>query len=1252
MAITVTATASGTGSKNGITLTVKVVTSAAAAGSQPGTVNDSATITTPQLAITPAGSSNWVYGALSENLAGTFTANAATTFSANNTDATNAQKRGTFRTTSTTTGGTPVTVGATLPTTTSGDAAIALAEIKNSGTLAEDASSPASANTNAAKTITTASFTPPSAALLVAVISANYSGSGTVSMAVSDTSGLTWTALEQIGTAGYGGVWVAQFPATQTAATTPTFTATATAAATRVRNGAASPSFTATVTAAATVITGAVTIDATQTATAAITAAATRVRNGAATRSATVTITASMTQVHVASAARAVTATVTAAMTQVHVASATRSASASITAAAIKPSSITVINTWTANRAIVSGFSLNAPPSGSLDCPVASTTGNWLIAFCSWTLPAGYLGGTMAVSDDVHGYWIPLGAPSGDSSASGFTRCSIWARPAGASVPGAGHVYVSPCGLPNPTYPAVIGVTVIEITGMSDYAGTPVVVNNYANAATAIAANAPGLGAAAFLATVAASDASTFSTGPGGSWTALTAVSVSGTAPAILHTSPAWQVASTSETASWTTGTTGDLSACTAAILVVNAGPAQPDASWPATQLQMGFGSGALTPPSQITWTDITNRWLGSTETSAKRGKQYELDQLQAGEITLTLDNNDAALTPENDASPFAPFVLADVPVRLLMTWDGRTYSVFSGYVERWPQAWDSVWYGITQITVVDVWSLQTAELAAVQQEEILLDQPYAYWTCGDAAGSTAAQNSAPGNSNSLQVVESKSGALTATFTFGDNSGLDPGDPGGTVYTQTGLTAGDATGYGYCLQCIDQSYPSIANGITIMGWFAPDSPTVQIPHQLILMRGTNAGVGPMFQMYLNSPTSGSPGGLQIAVYDQSTRARTDTVVNSQNWLSGGLSHFALLLTQSTWQVVVDGGAFTGASGSCNMPSSMTWIDFMGNADRYFTGSMINGACCHLAIFPRLLTEDRLAAIVGAGFPVANNGQFGSEHPDLRIERLAGYGGWTGARSISHKSTTGMAGISDIQGSEGSISANGVVSASQGQTAAEAITNIVVSDNGFMGVDGNGVLCYLSRSDLYGNTPIWFLGEDVLSGETPYETDIVFGYDKSLLYNDVELTQSTGSGTAVVAFNAPSAAQHGQYTYSATVYQQDPDTVVDEANWIANTRGTVFNRAENVRVTADANPVNWPFVLGVEPAQIVQVTRRPLSASATTQIQAIITQVTKKIDRVAGTAEVAIETDSFPEGAVLIADDPVFGQLNGSNSLPW
>jgi hypothetical protein len=348
-----------------------------------------------------------------------------------------------------------------------------------------------------------------------------------------------------------------------------------------------------------------------------------------------------------------------------------------------------------------------------------------------------------------------------------------------------------------------------------------------------------------------------------------------------------------------------------------------------------------------------------------------------------------------------------------------------------------------------------------------------------------------------------------------------------------------------------------------------------------------------------------------------------------------------------------------------MAPVVSWLEFMGQSDRFSAGGMLNGECAHIAVFSGALTADRIQSIYLAGTPnpqttgggtvvAAAGQQFAGEYPAQRIERLLAYGGWTGARSISQSSTTQMAPITDIQGDTAVISPSGAVTVSaDGQQASEAVNNIVFSDGGFIFVAGTGAICYLSRGDLYTASSQWTLGENTPGGEIPYLPTAVLGYDKSLLYNGAELTPSaSATGSPVVASNPSSIAQHGEYVYNATAYQLLLSSVTDLANWIVNTRGVVTLRAEQITADAIANPDVWPFLLRSLPAQPVTIWRRPQTANYTVEMFPVIAQVTKSIDFQGNVATAAITTDMFPEGTVLTAGDPVLGQANGQNILGW
>lgn len=208
ISMTVTATEGGS-TFNGIALTVKVLTNSAV--TQNGAHNNRTTITTPNLAITPNATGSIVYGAVfNSNSLTTWTANAGTTLILNQVDATNSIVHGHYRSTSSTTSGSPLTLGASAPTGSTGG--IAQAEILNiGGALTEDASSPPSVSVTNAITVTTNTFTPPPGATLVATVT---SDSGTV-VTMSVVGGtLTWTEVDKANGSGlgYAGVWTARVP--------------------------------------------------------------------------------------------------------------------------------------------------------------------------------------------------------------------------------------------------------------------------------------------------------------------------------------------------------------------------------------------------------------------------------------------------------------------------------------------------------------------------------------------------------------------------------------------------------------------------------------------------------------------------------------------------------------------------------------------------------------------------------------------------------------------------------------------------------------------------------------------------------------------------------------------------------------------------------------------------------------------------------------------------------------------------------
>jgi trimeric autotransporter adhesin len=208
----VTATKGGAGgAANGMLLRVLVLTGVS--GSQSGAGVDGQSSATgfqqaKNLVTTVTGSR--VYGVAVSDSTGTLTAfDANTTLIDGFTDSTNSEDYTTFRCAPTGTPGSGVKYG--LSQSNSGG--VALAEVLPNGTINEDASAPAVATALSATTVTTASFTPPAGALMVALVSSD----GTTGVQTMDVQGggVTWTEVkaEQAANCSYAGVWMAYAPA-------------------------------------------------------------------------------------------------------------------------------------------------------------------------------------------------------------------------------------------------------------------------------------------------------------------------------------------------------------------------------------------------------------------------------------------------------------------------------------------------------------------------------------------------------------------------------------------------------------------------------------------------------------------------------------------------------------------------------------------------------------------------------------------------------------------------------------------------------------------------------------------------------------------------------------------------------------------------------------------------------------------------------------------------------------------------------
>jgi hypothetical protein len=711
-----------------------------------------------------------------------------------------------------------------------------------------------------------------------------------------------------------------------------------------------------------------------------------------------------------------------------------------------------VAGAWSAATALPSGYAVPPPAARSLAVPVANTGlgGNWLFALCAWRTPPAVLT-TVAVGDDScstspgANVWEPLGAPNGTTPLSGNTAASIWycrnAFPAQ-------NVYAAPDG---PV--TAMAVQVIEVSGLGPWATLAALSAGYAGAATAGPAAAPPVPPGQALAfTILAGDNDTATvTGPGAAWTALSTVTATnGTDHASdCVLSSAYQVTSLAPSASWSVSVAQDLAEVIAGVLVTGTVPVAPNQNWPYMQTLAGLGAGAQTPWDQVAWTDLTARHLSG---STQRGKQYELDSIQAGTVNLSLANNDGALTEGNPASPYWPNLKVYTPARRLATWppppaqNARTYSVWRGFAERWPQSLTPARYQMTNAVVTDVYSLLTPLMRTLAQAEILADQPYAYWPCNDPQGALAAANLAAGNSRQLQAVQSKYGAGGATAAFGVPVPYLAGDPSASGWQQASVPA--AGTQGWCLYYQDAGLPALSGGITAEGWFALDA-SQPAGLNLVPMVVRNAQ-GPVLQVRVTSA-----GILTLDVWDKITQARTSATISAATMLTGIPVHIAVAFTQTAWTLYVDGGAVRTATGSCNLANSGYWVSYGGYADRLGAAGFCNIIASGLAVYGYLLPQSRVIS----HYYSAVAGMTGQDTSGPRTDRLLGDGNCAYPRVMPAGASL-LTGAVDIGG----------------QAVSQNVVNVAESDSSWLMVNSAGYLFLQSRRAGYDLPVLWTFGE--------------------------------------------------------------------------------------------------------------------------------------------------------------------------------
>lgn len=711
--------------------------------------------------------------------------------------------------------------------------------------------------------------------------------------------------------------------------------------------------------------------------------------------------------------------------------------------------------------------------------------GNWLFAIAGWQQDPGLTGVTISVADDSRQWWRP--APP--SNPAGITRTVIWYQPnIGALTITPTVIYVAPSG-----YQAGMSVTVVEVAGLGPWDTVVGLDGNYAAAATTLglALPAPARLAIALAAVTGSNTAAGTAIAPAG-WTPLHTVTASN---GVDHTGDAVLAAAVSLDVTTSVAVTGTASSAEAisgyAIGVLAQGtapsPESGNPAWPDPFIvEAGFGAGFMTPADQVEWTDVTARLLAWED---ETGTEYMLQAIQATDGTALWDNPDGALSPFNPASPYFPDVVPGTPWRIRCVPPGASaWAVLQRSIKTWPQSVSKLVRGEANSAVTSLWSVVSRQLPTAFRAELLNHQPYAWWPCDDAAViplPTSLLNAAPGNSLPLQIVTSPNGLsssltspITATYSaaqaFAAESGWMYGDPDAAAWQQSGNGSGTTGRY---LACNDPNFPPLSGGVTI-GWWGklPFAATGSGSGSGVVLGAVGQPAGTLILWEIASATAplaalalSSSGALELITWSGSTPT-THVIYSAADMRNTTWASVYVTLTQSAWQVWLNGGVIAQGSGSASMSSAWTWFlagAGTGNSGGPPTSGTITGipnaAHSHIAIFPRVLPAAQIMTQCMAAYTAFGQLPAPTIAPAQFIQAVSPEGAYAPDGTLrtgeffGSPTSTGVAGKPSLA-AEVTAQGGGLTSfpaTPESVTIQPAVVNIAQAVSGFMWLTASG-----------------------------------------------------------------------------------------------------------------------------------------------------------------------------------------------------
>jgi len=528
-----------------------------------------------------------------------------------------------------------------------------------------------------------------------------------------------------------------------------------------------------------------------------------------------------------------------------------------------------------------------------------------------------------------------------------------------------------------------------------------------------------------------------------------------------------------------------------------------------------------------LRWTDISADVESGT---IKKGRQHDLDRIEAGVCTLVVDNASGNYWPDNASGAYYGNLKPGKRINVRKTYGGTTYDVFTGFIESYRPYFPGVASeSKIEITAVDLF--KNLALTELNERNVTL---------------TNAGNYAYRADNADLSMGDIDFAIAGWFRLYDKSVDRPlvcksanntNMEYGLYYDQSvdrfAMEMSSSGAIGGLQQAVGGSSPSTLTWYFVVGQYDAANNNIEVSvnggslgsqsHSGGAYNGTSAlRVGSIEYGMLSGVAEYNDGWFgPVGIYKKVlTSAQIAALYNNGRWLYySDLSADMKTSLVAWWDNDEDGNA--------------TRVDSAGANDLTATASL-------------------QSATIG----------WDSERSDLRIGRVLDNIGWPSANR-------------DLDTGAATIQALNPVTNTNALTHLQAVGQ---SENGLIFIQGDGDVEFQNRTaranSPYDTSQATF-GED--AGEIGYE-DMELSYDDSFIYNEVRLTRT--GGTEVVAGDVDSQNAYGKRTLSRTGLLNSTDAdVLTVAQTLRNAYKDPAQRIEYIIVDPVANPTNlWAKVL--------------------------------------------------------------------------